>query len=167
MKSRGSALSSAKDLGDSMRVAGANNRKAGETTMAAGRVVAERMNLGAAAMIDPCNADFAEFAKIIPEKTVAFSAAGMTWLQWSGEIAERIAGFAAGEMAQVAEAAAAIASCRTPAGVIAAQSRFATAWFARALAQSIALGSLTLRTQGAAMAPMHRATTANARRLSR
>lgn len=167
MKSRANAFSNARKLGDSMRVAGANNRKAGETTMAAGRVVAERVSLGAAAMIDPRRADFAEFAKIIPEKAVAFSEAGMTWLHWSGKIAERMASFAAGEMAQVAEATVAIASCRTPAGVIAAQSRFATAWCARALAQSIALGSLTLRSQGAAMAPVHRAATANARRLSR
>jgi hypothetical protein len=167
MKSATRALRDARKLGNAMVLAGTNTRKTGELTTAAGQVVAKRMALGATAVIDPLNADHVEFAKIIPEKTMAFSEAGVTWLHWSGEVAERRASFAAREMAYGADAAVAMARCRTPAGVIATQSIFASAWFARALSQSIALGSLVMRSQGAVMAPIHRAATANARRLSR
>jgi hypothetical protein len=167
MKTRTRTLRGARTLGNAMRVAGTNGRKTAELAMAAGHVVAKRMTLGAAAMIDPLNADHREFARIIPEKTTAFSQAGITWLQRSGKVAERMAGFAASEMATASEAAAAMARCRTPADIIAVQSRFATDWFARVLSQSVTLGSLALRLQGAAIVPLHRAATANARRLSR
>jgi Phasin protein len=167
MKSPTRTFRGARKLGNAMVLAGTNTRKTGELTMAAGQVAAKRMALGVTAMIDPLKADRVEFAKIIPEKTMAFSEAGTTWLQWSGEVAERMASFAVREMARGVDAAVATARCRTPAGVIATQSSFATAWFARALSQSIALGSLAMRSQSAVMAPIHRAAMANARRLSR
>jgi hypothetical protein len=149
------------------RAAGTNVRKGGELAVAAGQVIAARAALGAAAMMDPLKADHVEFARIIPEKTTAFSAAGVAWLRGSSETAQRISAFAASELATAATAAAAIASCKTPAGVFAAQSRYASAWFGRVLTQSVALGSLAIKSQGAAMAPLYRAATANARRLSR
>ena len=167
MKLRAPAQRNARRLGDATRVAGTNARKSSELAVAASQVIAKRVALAAAAVIDPLNADHVEFAKIIPEKTMAFSKAGMTWFQGSGEAAERMASFAATELAITAKAAVAIASCRTSAGIIAVQSRFATAWFSRVLAQSIVLGSLAMRSQGAAMAPIYRAATANARRLKR
>jgi hypothetical protein len=73
-----------------------------ELTKAAGHVVATNMSLGAAAVIDPRNADHVEFAKIIPEEARAFSE-GMTWLQWSNQVAGRTAHFAASEMATVTD----------------------------------------------------------------
>jgi hypothetical protein len=161
------AFSNARKLDHAARVAATNGRKSGELAVAAGHVIARRMSLAAAAMIDPLNADHVEFAKIIPEKATAFSNAGMAWLQGSSEAAARISAFAASELAIAATAAVAIAGCSTPAGAIAAQSRFATAWFARMLSQSITLGSLAMRSQRATMAPIYRAATANARRLSR
>ncbi|HUZ73024.1 MAG TPA: phasin family protein [Stellaceae bacterium] len=167
MKSRTRAFRDARKLGNVTRIAGTNGRKSRELAVAASHVVAKRMTLGAAAMIDPRNADHVEFAKIIPEKTTAFSNAGMALLQGSSEAAVRMANFTTSELATAAKAAVEIASCRTPAGVIAAQSRFATAWFARVLSQSIVLASLAMRSQGTAMAPIYRAATANARRLSR
>jgi hypothetical protein len=91
----------------------------------------------------------------------------MSWLKWSGKAAGKISAIAASETAIAVQAAAAIAACRTPAGVIAVQTSFATAWFARAMSHVVALGSLTLQSQDAAMAPLHRAATANARRLNR
>jgi hypothetical protein len=167
MRSRTRTSRDARTLGNTMAAAGANARKSSRLALAAGQVIAKRLALGAAAMVDPLAADHAEFARIIPEKALAFSETGMIWLQRSGAVAEQMGRFAASEMAIVAKAAADIAGCRTPAGVIAAQSRFATAWFARALSRSIALGSLAMRSQGAAIAPMHKAATANARRLRR
>jgi Phasin protein len=167
MKSPSRRFRGARKLGNAMSVAGTNARKTGDLFKAASHVVAKRMTLGAAAMSDPLNADHVEFAKIIPEKTRAFSEAGMAWLQWSGEVAAQMASFAASEMAAVAQATVAIASCRTPADAIARQSSFASAWFARSLSRSISLGSLAMRAQGAAMAPVHRVAAANARRLNR
>ena len=157
----------ARKLGNPMRLAGTNARKTGELLKASGQVIAKRTTLGAAAMLDPLNADHAEFAKIIPEKTRAFSQAGLSWLQWSGTVAEQMTRFGLGEMASLGEAVLAIARCHTPAGVVATQSRFATAYLARALSQSIMLTSLATRSQHATMAPIHRTATANARRLSR
>jgi hypothetical protein len=161
------AIRRATKLGNAIGIAGKNARKTSELAFAASQVIAKRMALGAAAMADPFNADHAEFAKIIPEKTEAFSQVGMIWLCWSSVFTDQMASFATREMATVAQAAAAMASCRTPAGVIAAQSSFAAAWFARAISQSIALGALAMRSQSAALAPVHRAATANARRLNR
>jgi hypothetical protein len=170
MKSPTRALRGARKLGNAIRAAGRNARKTGELTKATGHVVATRMALGAKAVkaaIDPRKADHAEFATMIPEKAKAFSEAGMTVLQWSSEVAGRTARFAASEMASAAEAAAAMANCKTPADFIATQGRLATAWLGRAMSQSIALGSLAMRSQGGAMAPIHRTATANAQRPSR
>jgi hypothetical protein len=153
-----------KELDDAMSAARAT---AGELTMAAGQVFAMRMALGAHAMSDQLSADHGEFAKIIPERTSAFAQAGMTWLRWSGEVAEQMATFAACEAATVAEVVAAMSSYRTPVDVIAMQSSFTTAWLARALSQSIALGASTLRSHSAALMPMHRTALANARQLTR
>ncbi len=158
---------SARKLGHALRVAGTNGRKTGELALAAGQVVARRMALGAQAIVDPLNADHVEFAKIIPEKARAFSEAGRTWLEWSSRIAEQMTRIAASEMAAAAEGAVALAGCRTPEEAITVQGNLATAWVARMVSQSIALGSLTLRSQSEAMAPVHRTVTANARRLTR
>jgi len=112
-----------------MSVAGTNVRKTSELIKAARHVVAKRMTLGAAAMIDPFNTDHVEFAKIIPEKTRAFSEAGITWLQRSGQAAELMARFAASELATIAQAAVDMAGCRTPADLISRQSSFAPPGF--------------------------------------
>jgi hypothetical protein len=167
MKSSKRVLRRARKLGGAMSVAGTNTRKAGELVTAARQVVAKRMAIGAVAMSNPLNADSVELAKIIPEKTRVFSQSGTALLHWSGELAAQMASFAAREMTTVAQATVAMAGCRTPSDVFARQCSFASAWFGRALSQSIALGSLAIHAQAAAMAPVHRSTTENAKRLSR
>ena len=167
MKLRTRELAGARKLGHATRIAGTNGRKGGELAVAAGQVIAKRAALAAAAMVDPLNADLVEFARIIPERTTAFSSAGMAWLRGSSEAAQRMSAFTASELAKAATAAVAIAGRKTPAGIMAAQSRFATAWFARVFSQSIALGSLAMKSQSAAMAPIYRAAVQNARRLGR
>jgi hypothetical protein len=167
MKSVNRALRDVRKFGTAMALAGTNSARNGGLAVAAGEVIAKRMALGAAALVDPMNADHGEFAKMIPEKTAAFSAAGLVWLQWSARVTQQMAVFAANEAALAAQAGAAMASCRTPADLAAAQGNFAMAWFSRALSQSVALGSMALRSQAAAIAPVHRSATANARRLRR
>ncbi|MET1026364.1 MAG: hypothetical protein ABWY00_04290, partial [Dongiaceae bacterium] len=145
MKSSTRSFRGARKLDDAMTMVGRNTRQTGDLVQAASQVVAQRMGLGAAAMMDPLNADHVEFAKIVPEKAMAFSEAGMAWILWSGKITEQMASFAAREMAVVTEATMAITHCRTPAGMAAAQTSFITAWISRALSQSIALSSLAIR----------------------
>lgn len=167
MKSSKRAFRRARKLGHAMSVAGTNSRKTGELLEAARHVVARRMTIGAMAVSSPLNADTVELAKIIPEKARVFSESGMTLFHWSGQLAAQMAIFAAREMTTVVQATVGMASCRTPSDVISRQRSFATAWFSRAVSQSIALGSLAIRAQAAAMAPMHRSATENAKRLGR
>ncbi len=60
-----------------------------------------------------------------------------------------------------------LALCRSPADLLALNNRVALAWLGRAFAQSVTLGALAVGASGAAMAPVHRAATGNARRLRR
>jgi hypothetical protein len=167
MKSSTRLFSDVQKLGTAMSVAGTNVRKTQELLAASGQVVAKRMTLGAAALVNPATADHAEFARMVPEKAKAFSEAGAAWLRWSGAISGHMSSFVSRELLTATQAAAEMALCRTPTSLAAAQHRFATAWFARAVSHSIALGSLSARSHSAAMAPVHRAATANARRLGR
>jgi hypothetical protein len=121
MKSSFRPFSDLRRLGTAMSVAGTNIRKTHELLEAASHVVAKRVTLGAAAMINPANGDHAEFARMVPEKTKAFSEAGSAWLRWSGAIAGQMGSFATREMATAAQAAAEMASCRTPTSLAAAR----------------------------------------------
>ena len=165
MKPLDRALRDAAKIGDTLADVATSYGKHGELALASGEVVAKRLALGAAAMVDPLGADHAELARMIPEKVAAFSDAGAVLLQRSGAVARQVAKFAANEMALAMRAGMALAACRTPAELATAQSRLVTAWFGRAMSQSIALGSMAVRSQAAAMAPVHRTATANARRL--
>ena len=153
MRSRTGRSRNAKKHVRAMSAAAKNTRNAGDLLEEAGRATAKHAALAATPLVDPLSVDHVEFASTIPEKTIAFPEAYMTWFQWSGEVAEQMASFTATEMSTVAQAVVAMASCRTPAGMIAAQSSFATAWFARALSHSAAIGSLAIRSQSAATAP--------------
>jgi hypothetical protein len=128
-------------------------------------VIAERTALGMAALVDPTNADHLEFSRMIPEKMEAFSAASAVLQRRSGEFVAEIARFAGAEAAIAMRAARELALCRSPVDVIALNSRLALAWFGRAVSQSVALGTLAMSAGGAALVPVHRAATANARRL--
>lgn len=137
----------------------------GELASAAGRVIAKRATLGAAALLDPSNADHAEFLRVVPEKAAAFSASGMALYRWATELASQMAWTTSAEAVSATRASTELALCRSPAAVIAVQTRFAVRWFERALSQSLAVSALVMRSQGAILAPLHRAATANARRL--
>jgi hypothetical protein len=140
-------------------------RQRGELARAAGRVVAKRSTLGAAALLHPSNADHAEFSRLVPEKAAAFSASGMALYRWAAEVAVQMARTTSDEVASVTRASTELALCRSPTAVVAVQTRFAVGWFERALSQSLAASALAMRSQGAMLAPLHRAATANARRL--
>lgn len=165
MKPVNRALRDVAKIGDTLADVATSQGEHGELALASGDVVARRMALGAAAMVDPLNADHAEFARMLPEKAQAFSDAGLVLLQRSAAAVQQVARFAVNELALAMRATTALTACRTPADLAAAQARLVTAWFGRAVTQSIELNAMAVRSQAAMLAPVHRAATANAKRL--
>lgn len=149
-----------------VRAAIKSTTQVGELALAAGRVVARRSALAAAAMLDPANADHAEFSRMVPEKTAAFSASGMALFRWAGEIAYQVARLTSDEAASMVRASTELARCRTPAAAIAAQRSFAVGWWERAASHVLRASALAMRSHGAMVAPLHRAATSNDRRLA-
>jgi hypothetical protein len=138
----------------------------GELVLAAGRVVARRSTLGAAAMLDPANADCAEFSRMMPEKIAAFSASGMALYRWASDVAYQVARTMGDEAANIARASTELALCRTPAAAVAVQTKFAIGWCERALSQLLTGSALAMRSHGTMLTPLHRAATRNDRRLA-
>jgi hypothetical protein len=155
----------ARELGRAGVAANRNAIKAGELAVAANKVSARRMALGAEALRDPSGGDYAEFAKIIPEKASAISEMNVTLAFRAGDIARQAAGFSATEMAAATTFAMEIAMCRDPARLLTLQRDFALSCTARCLSHFISIGAAVMRAQGAALSPFHRASVANARRL--
>jgi hypothetical protein len=154
-------------VGRAIAVAGANAIAGGEMLMAAGEVIGKRMALGAAALTDPANADHDEFALMVPEKARAFSAAGSILMARSMRAAGYASSVAVAEMALAAKAGASMAACASPAALAAAQGELAWSWFGRSMSFALAMGTMAMQAQGAAMRPVRVAAMANARRLRR
>lgn len=154
-------------IGDVFAVATRNASRGGNLAIAASQVLAKRVALGMAAALDPLRADHVEFARIIPEKVEAFSAAGMIMLQQSNQANGQMTRLASDEVVTTARATMAMAGCASPAALAAAQGRFALAWFDRAASNFIAMGMLALSAQDAAMTPIRQMVAANAERLGR
>jgi hypothetical protein len=149
-------------------VIAAAQRSADQTkalTVAASQVVARRMALGVAGGLNPSQSDKAEFARMVPEKVEAFSAANRIMLSQSGLLAQEMTRLASEEVHMSARATLAMAACPTPIALANAGSAFVTAWFSRAAANFIALGMMTLGAQDAAMAPVRQQVAANVARL--
>jgi hypothetical protein len=111
--------SDAGTIGDVLAVA----TQSGELALAAGEVVARRMSLGVAAALYPLQADHVEFARIVPEKVEAFSAAGMIILKRSEQARRQMTRAASDEIMTTAHATIAMAGCSNPAALVAAQFR--------------------------------------------
>lgn len=128
--------------------------RASETMTASHDVVARRSEIIGAAMRSPLDADHAELAMMVPEKMEAFSQAGMAMFGiWQT--------MHASYMAEMAHLGAMAMRGRPPtlAEINRAQSRSAN-YAMRSVERSAAMGA-------AALAPIHKAATANARRLKR
>ena len=151
---------------DVLAAAGRNTTTGGEIAVAAAQVFTHRMALGAAAITDPMNADHAELLKMVPEKVTAFSEVGTIMWDRSARIVQQMAEVATREWAIAAETALSMTASADPAALAASQGRYAMTWFNRAASQVMGLTLLTMQAQHAAMAPLLRATTANARRFT-
>lgn len=152
---------------DVLAAATQNASGAGDLAVAAGQIIAKRLTLGMVAILNPLRADYVEFARIVPEKVEAFSAAGMIMLEQSNHAKQKMARFASDEVMATTCATTAIASCRGPVALVAAQGQFALAWLDRAASSFLAMGMLALSAQVAAMTPVRQTVVANAERLCR
>ena len=94
-----------------------------DLAIAAGQVIAKRVALGVAAAVNPMAADHAEFARMVPEKVEAFSAASMAMLEHSGEVGSRISHFATHEVMTTARATFEMANCYDPLSMLEARAR--------------------------------------------
>jgi hypothetical protein len=150
---------------DFLSTAGHNSSQTTELTLAAAEVVFRRMTLGGFALVNPVAADHAEFARMVPEKTRAFSDAGSILISRSEQIRQEMGRFIADEMTLAAQAATAVLTARNPINMIAVHVDAGVSWVARLATLPRVMGLLALEAQAAAMAPIHRAATDNVERL--
>jgi hypothetical protein len=144
---------------------GATSARAGELGVAAGKVVAHRVGLGLAALANPLDADHAEFARMVPEKTEAFTAAGTIMLERTAAIGQRIAAHTMKEAMLAGRAGLEMAATADPASLLRVQSRFLAGAASRFIELAMQVGGMSLAIGGAALVPVHRTATANARRI--
>ena len=144
---------------------GHNSSQTTELTLAAAEVVFRRMTLGGFALVNPAAADHAEFARMVPEKTRAFSDAGSILISRSEQIRMEMRRFIADEMTLAAQTASAVLAARNPVSMIAVHVDAGISWAARLATLPRVMGLLALEAQAAAMVPIHRAATDNVERL--
>ena len=148
-----------------LSAAGHNSSQTAELTLAAAEVVFRRMTLGGFALVNPAAADHAEFARMVPEKTQAFSDAGSILISRSAQIGQEMGQFIADEMKLTAQTATAVLTALNPVRMFAVQADAGISWAARLATLARVMGLLALETQVATMAPIHRAATDNVERL--
>jgi hypothetical protein len=102
-------------------------------------------------MLNPVLADHDEFARMVPEKTQAFSDSGSVLFTGSMRIGERVSRYLADETTHAADTVMAIWTSRSPAALMAAQADGAISWFGRMTAQSEAMCLRALEVQGLLM----------------
>lgn len=156
---------SADTLGSVLAAVRRNADQTKDLTVAASHVVARRVALGVAGALNPSSTDHAEFARMVPEKVAAFSAANRIMLSQSGLLAREMSRLASEEVHVSARATLAMAGCASPVALATAGSEFMMAWFNRAATNFIALGMMTLGVQDAAMAPVRQQVAVNIERL--
>jgi hypothetical protein len=160
-----SRLSSGAAMDDFLSAARRNSSQTVELTLAATEVVFRRMTLGGFAMINPTGADHDEFARMVPEKTRAFSDAGSILISRTVQIGQEVTRFIADEITLAAEAATTVMTASDPAGMIVDQADAGVCQAARLATLPRAICLLALEAQAAALAPIHRAATDNVERL--
>ncbi|RZJ92119.1 MAG: phasin [Brevundimonas sp.] len=137
----------------------------GELMAATAEVVAARMEILAAGLADPRRADLKEMALMGSEKVAAFTASASRAQRGMSAASEALVAAGAREAGLAAEAAQTIARAASPAHAAQAQAAYMFGWWTRSAEQGWALGSALLNAQADAMKPLHKAATANAKRL--
>lgn len=138
-----------------------------ELLEASGDVIARRLNIMSEALRDPSKADLRELTLMGSEKVEALTESATVGLNGAMNLAGQAGAIAARETAAARGALDAVINARTPAEAALAQTSWATAAMSRAMADSWALGAAMLKIQSDALAPIHAAAVANARRLKK
>jgi len=153
---------------DTVVDAATQNAKSGsDLASAAGQIIAKRVALGVAAIIDPMRADHGEFGRMVPEKIEAFSAAGIILMQQASHACELFTRFASDAVGRATRANLAIAGSANPVEIAETQGHFAAGWFRMTASNFMAMGLLALNAQKAGMLPIQQTIAANAERLGR
>lgn len=139
----------------------------GETLRAAGDVIAARLEIMAAGLVDPRKADLRELSLMGSEKVEALSASAAAVARNFGDLGGRMAKAAVTEAGLASRAASAMTTAAGPAALAALQYDYAVGWWGRAAGQMLTLNSELMKAQADALAPIHRTAVANARRLKR
>lgn len=146
----------------------ARTARAGQELLeASGDVIARRLEIVTDALRDPVRADLREMSLMGSEKVEALTASAAAGLNGAISLAAVGATAAARETAAARKALDAVMSARTPAEAALAQSSWATAALSRAMTDGWAFGASMLKLQADALAPIHAAAVANAKRLKR
>jgi hypothetical protein len=152
---------------DHLRQAARVARSGQETLQASGDVIARRLEIVAEAMRDPLHADLREMSLMGSEKVEALSASARVGLNGGLALATVVSSTAARETAAARDALGAMTTADSPMAAALAHNAWATAAFGRAVSDGWALGATMLKLQADALAPIHAAAVANAKRLKR
>jgi len=139
----------------------------GEMLQAASDVIAARLEIMRAGMVDPRKADLKEMSLMSSEKVEALSESAATLTRNLGSLSGRLSKSAADEVGIASRAASAMAGAVSPAALAAAQYDYAVGWWGRAMGQALTLNTEILKAQADALKPIHDTAVANARRLKR
>jgi hypothetical protein len=116
-------------------------------------------------LANPLGADMVERSLMGTEKAEALAASAGALAGHAGVAGQRLTQAAMAETGHAAAAAADVMAAATPIEAAEAQMRYALGWWGRAGAQWLVLNADMTRAQAAAVAPIHAAAVANARRL--
>jgi hypothetical protein len=166
MTSSNEHLAGSAGVHDMVTMASQNAIRSGDIARAATKVIAKRVALGMAGTADPLRSDHIEFARMVPEKVEAFSAAGMVMLEQSGQAGRQIMRLASDEVMRTVHATMEMTACSCPASFVELQGKFARAWFNRRTSSFIMMGTMMLTARATAMMPIQETVFANVDRLS-
>ncbi|NJC40812.1 hypothetical protein GGQ87_001070 [Brevundimonas alba] len=138
-----------------------------ELLQASGDVIARRLEIVAEGFRDPLKADLLEMSLMGSEKVEALTASATVGLNTAVGMAATTAAAVARETAAAQGALGAVLKASTPAEAALAQGAWVTAAMSRAVSDGWAFGSTMLKLQADALAPIHAAAVANAKRLKR
>ena len=150
-----------------IRQAARTARAGQELLQASGDVIARRLEIVADGFRDPLKADLLEMSLMGSEKVEALTASASAGLNGAMNLAATTAAAAARETAAAQGALGAVLTARTPAEAALAQGSWVTAAMGRAVSDGWAFGATMLKLQADALAPIHAAAVANAKRLKK
>lgn len=161
------ALRDSRQMSENAHSAALSALTGGEMMKAASDVITARLEIMAAGMANPGQADLTEMSLMSSEKVEALSASAATLSANMGELGGRLSRNAMEELALASHAASSMATAGTPAGVAQVQFNYAVGWWSRAASQMLTLNTEMLKVQADAMKPIHATAVANAKRLKR